>query len=219
VVCGIGILALSQVRRPRDLPLACLPLLLGAHQLIESLVWRGVDGTVSASTAHIALLAWAAIAFPLLPAFVPLAVLSAIWPQREIRRRILPLCAVGLVSSGFLAYGLITGPVSAVAEGHILTYGLEIPAGNLVIGGYLFSTLGAPLFSGNRDLREFGLVAALGAAVCVTAWQLAFASTWCAFAALISLMLVRWLWHERAEAEARPPGPDRQQSVEPLVRR
>ena len=93
------------------------------------------------------------------------------------------------------------------------------PAANSGIAGYLLSTLGAPLFSGNRDLREFGLVAAIGAAVCVTAWQLAFASTWCAFAALVSLMLVRWLWHERAEAEARPPGPDRQQSVEPLVRR
>ena len=204
VVCGIGILALGQVRRARDLPLACLPLLLGAHQLIESVVWRGADGTVSASTAHLAVLAWAAIAFPILPAFVPLAVLCAVWPHRAARRRLLPLCALGLASSAFLAYALAAGPVTAVADGHVLTYSVEIPAGYAVIAGYLISTLGAPLFSGNPDLRLFGLVAAVGAAVCVTVWQLAFASTWCAFAAVVSLMLVRWLWHERRTSTGPP---------------
>ena len=198
VVCGIGILTLGQARRARDVPLACLPLLLGAHQLIESVVWRGVNGTVSPSAAHTALLAWAAIAFPLLPAFVPLAVLCAIWPQRAARFRVLPLCAIGLASSAFLSYALIANPVGVVPMGHMLTYSLEIPAGYPVIGGYLLSTLGAPLLSGNRDLRLFGLAAALGAAVCVILWQLAFASTWCAFAALVSLMLLRWLRNERA---------------------
>jgi hypothetical protein len=202
VVGGIGVLALSQVRRPRNVPLACLPLLLGAHQLVESVVWRGLDGTVSATTAHAALLIWAAIAFPLLPAFVPLAVLSAIWPDRAARRRVLPLCALGLVSAGFLAYALAANPVGAVADGHVLTYSLEIPAGLPVIAGYLLSTLGAPLFSGNRDLRWFGLIAAVGAAVCVVVWQLAFASTWCAFAALVSLVLVHWLRRQRTD-----PGP------------
>jgi hypothetical protein len=192
IVSVIGVATMAQTRRPRDLPLACLPLLLGVHQLIEAVVWRGADGTVSPATAHVAVLAWTAIAFPLLPAYVPLAVLSAAWPQRAPRRRVLPLCAVGLATSGVLAYAMATGPVHAVAAGHVLSYNLPIPADNLAIAGYLLATLGTPLISGDRALRLFGLTAALGAAVCATVWQLAFASTWCAFAALTSLTLLRW---------------------------
>ena len=198
VVGGIGILALTRVRRLGELPLACLPLLLGAHQLIESVVWRGADGTASPGAAHLATLAWAAIAFPLLPALVPLAVLCAMWADRAARRRLLPFCVIGLVSSAVLVYAMATGPVTAVPMGHVLTYSIRIPVGLPVIGGYLVASIGAPVVSGNRPLRLFGLVAAVGAVVCVLAWQLAFASTWCAFAAVISLMVVYWLYQEHA---------------------
>ncbi|HEV2637266.1 MAG TPA: DUF6629 family protein [Actinocrinis sp.] len=206
VVGGVGILALSRVRRPRQVPLACLPLILGAHQLVESVVWRGADGTVSASAAHTAILIWAAIAFPLLPGYVPLAVLSAVWPDHAARRRLLPLCAIGLASSSALAYSMASGPVNAVPMGHVLTYSVQIPAGGVVIAGYLLAGLGAPMASGNRELRAFGVIGVVGAAVCVLAWHLAFASTWCAFAAVISVTLVYWLWRDRAADDARGIG-------------
>jgi len=196
-VGAIGAVVLVQVRRLRDLPMACLPLLLGAHQLIESVVWRGADGEASPGATHLAALLWTAIAFPLLPAFVPLAVLCAIWPQRAARRRVLPLCALGLASSGMLAYAMVSGPVSVVPMGHVLTYGLRIPADSLVISAYVAATLATPVISGDRDLCRFGLTAAVGAAVCITAWRLAFASTWCAFAALTSLALIPWVRRER----------------------
>jgi hypothetical protein len=198
VVGAIGVIVLVHVRRPRDLPLACLPLILGAHQLIESIVWRGAQGTVGPHSAHLAVLLWTAIAFPLLPAFVPLAVLCAIWPQRAARRRVLPLCALGLASSAMLAYAMATNPVYAVPMGHVLTYSLQIPAVNLVVAVYILSTLGAPLISGDRDLRLFGLTAAVGAAVCMVLWELAFASTWCAVAALTSLTLLQWVRRDQS---------------------
>lgn len=193
VVVAIGVVVFVHVRRFRDLPLACLPLVLGAHQLIESIVWRGANGTVSPHAAHLAILIWTAIAFPLLPAFVPLAVLAAVWPHRAARLRVLPLCALGLAASGMLAYAMATSPVSAVPVGHVLTYGLQIPAVDLVIAAYVIATLGAPLLSGDRDLRLFGLTAAVGAAACLVLWELAFASTWCAVAALTSLTLLQWV--------------------------
>jgi hypothetical protein len=203
VVGAIGVVVLVHVRRPRDLPLACLPLVLGAHQLIESIVWRGAQGTVSPHAAHLAVLLWTAIAFPLLPAYVPLAVLCAIWPQRSARRRVLPLCVLGLAASAILAYAMATNPVHAVPIGHVLTYSLQIPAVNLVVAGYILSTLGAPLISGDRDLRLFGLTAAVGAAVCMVLWELAFASTWCAVAALTSLTLLQWV--QRDQNPTTPP--------------
>jgi hypothetical protein len=208
VVGAIGIAALTQVRRPRQLPLACLPLLLGVHQLVESEVWRGADGMAAPGTAHTAVLIWAAIAFPLLPAFVPPAVLCAVWPDRRARRRLLPLCAIGLAVSAVLSYALAAGPVSADAKGRVLLYSVQIPFGAVVIAGYLLATLGAPMVSGNRELRLFGLVGATGALVCVLVWQLAFASTWCAFAAVVSLILVYWLHRDRAAQSDRDDGPD-----------
>jgi hypothetical protein len=61
--------------RPRDLPLAALPLLLGAHQVVESVVWRSGGGTGPAVTA------WAVIALPLLAVWVPAGVLLTATPR------------------------------------------------------------------------------------------------------------------------------------------
>lgn len=49
-----------RARRARDLPVAALPLLLGAHQLVEAAVWDSDGGRSPATTA------WAVIALPLL---------------------------------------------------------------------------------------------------------------------------------------------------------
>jgi hypothetical protein len=71
-IAAIGVVSVAGTRRARDLPLAALPLLLGAHQLIETVVWRGADGTVGPGAAHAATVLWAVIALPFLPAWVPL---------------------------------------------------------------------------------------------------------------------------------------------------
>lgn len=67
VLVPIGVLSLRQVREAREIPLAAVPLLLGVHQLVEAVVWAGVDGLVSARVAHLAALVYVVIALPLLP--------------------------------------------------------------------------------------------------------------------------------------------------------
>ncbi|HET6855660.1 MAG TPA: DUF6629 family protein, partial [Streptomyces sp.] len=64
-IAGVGAACVVRVRRVRDLPLAALPLLLGAHQMVEAVVWRSGGGTGPATTA------WAVIALPLLAVWVP----------------------------------------------------------------------------------------------------------------------------------------------------
>lgn len=41
---AVGAVCVARVRRPRDLPLAALPLLLGVHQLVEAAVWHAGGG-------------------------------------------------------------------------------------------------------------------------------------------------------------------------------
>ncbi|MFF1409237.1 DUF6629 family protein [Streptomyces sp. NPDC058289] len=184
VITAAGIACLARTRRARDLPVAALPLILGAHQLIEAAVWRSGGGCGPATTA------WAVIALPLLPVWVPLGVLLAAAPELRPRLR-LPVAA-GLATGAYLAYCLATRPVSAEVRGHALGYGVNVPWIPLALAGYLFATLGALLLSGDRRLRRLGSLLAAGALVCAALWRLEFASTWCAFAAAASALILVW---------------------------
>ncbi len=54
VVAVIGIDALRHVQFRRDLPIASLPLILGAHQLVETFVWWGLQGDVPTEVGRVA---------------------------------------------------------------------------------------------------------------------------------------------------------------------
>ncbi|MFE6494368.1 DUF6629 family protein [Streptomyces sp. NPDC057748] len=181
-IAAIGMVCVARVRRVRDLPLAALPLLLGAHQIIESVIWRSGGGTGPAT------LAWAVIALPVLPLWVPLGVLCAAPP--DARRRLLVPLAAGTATAVALAYGLATRPVTAEIRGHTLGYALDLPRSGLLVAGYLLATVGALLLAGDPLLRWLGAPAAVGAAVCAALWRLEFVSTWCAFAAVCSVTLL-----------------------------
>ena len=215
VVGALGVASFGRTvlaGRRRDLALATLPLLLGAHQVIESVVWSGWD---DGAVAGWAVTAWAVIAFPVLPAFVPLAV--ALAAGRGRRLRFVPFAAVGLAVSAVFAYALASGPVTAEAVGHTMRYGIHaLPVGSLVVAGYLFATLGALFVSPQPDIRLLGTVGTIGVLICGALWRYAFASTWCALAAVASLIIVRWSWRQsrragrgRGVAGAMAPAPHR----------
>ncbi|WP_327365710.1 DUF6629 family protein [Streptomyces sp. NBC_01217] len=183
-ITAVGVACVAQARRVRDLPLAALPLLLGAHQIIESVIWRSGGGTGPAT------IAWAVIALPLLPLWVPLGVLCAAPPHA--RRRLLVPLAAGVATAVALAHCLATRTVTAEIRGHTLGYVLGLPRSGLLVGGYLLATVGSLLLSGDRLLRRLGVLVAVGAAACAALWRLEFISTWCAFAAVCSVVLLGW---------------------------
>lgn len=183
-VGAIGVACVAGARRVRDLPLAALPLLLGAHQIVESVIWRAGGGTGAAATA------WAVIALPLLAVWVPLAVWCAA-PGRARRRLMVPVAA-GVVTAGVLAYALATRPVNAEIRGHTVGYGIDLPHAPLLVAGYFLATVGSLLLAGDRRLRSLGVLVAAGAAICVALWRTEFVSTWCAVAAVCSVVLLGW---------------------------
>lgn len=191
-VVALGVFGVAAERRPRSRLIAGLPILLGAHQLIESVVWRGTSGDISPHTAAIARVAWATIALPVLPVFVPLAVIVA--AGGRVAPRAWGLLGVGAVVSVVLARSLATSHVTAQPRGHVLDYGVGIPDLTVVVAGYLVATLGSLLVSDDRDIRILGLVLTVGAVICGALWLEEFASTWCAFAACASLLLLRRSW-------------------------
>lgn len=184
-VAAVGVACVARTQRGRDVPLAALPLLLGAHQIIESAVWASDGGTGPAT------LAWAVIALPLLTVWVPAGVLCA--APRRARRRLTLLLLAGAATAAVLAHALATGPVTAEIRGHRLGYVVDLPHAWLLVAGYLVATVGSLLLSGDRALLRLGSLVGVGALVCWALWRLEFVSTWCAVAAVSSVALFGWV--------------------------
>ncbi len=184
-IAAVGVVCVARTRQVRDLPLAALPLLLGAHQMTEAAVWASDGGTGPA------ILAWTVVALPLLALWVPVGVLCAA-PGRARRRLAVPL-ALGLATSAVLAHALAARPVRAEIRGHTVGYVVDLPHAELLVAGYLVATIGALLLTSDRGLRTLGVLTAVGALICWALWRLEFVSTWCAFAAVCSVVLLAWV--------------------------
>ncbi|MGW0838635.1 DUF6629 family protein [Streptomyces sp. NPDC002787] len=196
-VGAVGVACVALVRKGRDLPLAALPLLLGAHQIVESVIWSSGGGSGPATVA------WAVIALPLLAVWVPAGVWCAAPPYARTRLTV-PL-AVGVATAVLLAHGLATGPATAEIRGRTIGYTIDLSLPLVLVAGYLLATVGSLLLSGDRRLSLLGVLAAVGAVICWTLWRLEFISTWCAFAALCSVVLLGWV-RARPTASSGPSG-------------
>jgi hypothetical protein len=182
---GVGL-----ARDRRDVPLAALPVLLGAHQLIESHLWARSPGEGSVLRGP-AVIAWTLIAFVVLPLFVPAALLYA---ERARRRVQFVAAGIGVPVAAILGYALRTG-AHARDGGHVMNYGAGIPLLPLVLAGYLVATCLPFLTSPEPTMRELGVALSVGALAAVAVGVLAFASIWCAFAAVVSVLVVRRTVH------------------------
>ena len=109
VLAPIAVQSLREVRTPRELPFALLPTVFCVHQLIEAVVWLGVDGRVSESWQAAAALAYVLIALPLLPLLLPVSI--ALLEPRGARARVMPFVALGSIVSIVLAVAVLDGPV------------------------------------------------------------------------------------------------------------
>ena len=179
VVTAIGIDALRQVHQPSERALGALPVLLGAHLLVETLVWESLTGDVSAATGRRAMWVYLAIALLVVPVLVPLAV-RAVEPDADRRRTMTELALAGAALAIVYLVGMVQGPVDVVVDGHHLAYRLGMDHGGLLAGVYAIVACAPPMLSSDRRIALFG-VANL-AAVVVLAWlqSSALTSLWCA---------------------------------------
>ncbi|MEU1288788.1 DUF6629 family protein [Kitasatospora sp. NPDC005856] len=196
-VAGVACLVRAhRAGRPERLPLAALPLVLGVHQLIEAVVWLGADGGLPDGLAGAARTAWAVVALVLLPVLVPAAVWCATSGPR--RRTLAAITLLGAAVAVPLAVAVGSHPVAATVHGHTLGYAVGVPYPAFLLAGYVLVTVGSLLASGDRLLRLLGLLIGAGAIASALLWRLAFVSTWCALAALTSLLLLRWAGRRQA---------------------
>ena len=189
VISGAGVDALRHVRDRKDLPLASLPLIFGAHQLIETFAWWGLDGRVPEEVGTVALWAYLVIALGVLPLLVPVAVYF-VEPDPGRRRLMVPFGVVGIGVAVMLMAELISGPVDAEVACRYIDYNLSLGYGGQITAFYVAATCGPPLLSSNRRVVVFGLLNMAAVVAIAGLLSNGVISVWCAWAAVISVIIV-----------------------------
>ncbi len=189
VISGLGVDALRHVRDGREIPLAGLPLVFGAHQIIETFTWWGLDGRVPEGVGTVALWAYLVVAFGVLPLLVPGAV-YAIEPDPGRRRLMVPFGVLGAVVAAVLIARMVSGPVGAEVACRYIDYNVGFGYSGQIGVLYVVATCGPLLLSSRPSVVVVGLLNL--AAVVALALLLAngVISLWCAWAAVISLIIV-----------------------------
>lgn len=193
VVTAIGVDACRHLKgRSEYLFVAALPLLLGLHQLTETLVWWGLQGSIPAAVGEVAMWIYLFFAFVALPVLVPALVLR-LEPAGDRRRLLLGFLGLGtLVGLYLLVMMLRTHPTAEMSGLHI-SYSMGLEHGVVIGGFYVLATCGAMLASGLRHVMWFGLANLAAAAALVRLSADGFASLWCFYAALASGAIALYL--------------------------
>jgi len=186
VICAIGIDAVRHVRQRREfIALAWIPLLLGAHQFIEALVWLWLQGHVPRGIGHVALWGYLLIAFVVLPVCIPLTVI-ALEPTRRRKAMMVPFALIGAVIAVILFAAMVRGPIGVELASYHLSYSIRVPDGFLVVALYVVAVCGPLLMSGYRNVVIFGAVNLVAVIVIARLTISGFASVWCGWAAVTS---------------------------------
>ena len=188
VLGTIGVATLVKVKHRRAVLFAAMPLLFAVHQFIEGFVWLGLDNILPAHVAHDAGAAFVLYAQGLLPFLLPLSV-YLIEPTAQRQRRMLWFVLLGGSLMLYLLWGLTAYPLQVSAHSHSIVYFNSITTTKSVAVLYVIATCGALLFSGFRDLVVLGIANIIGLVVVMLVMSYAFTSIWCAYAAVISVLI------------------------------
>ncbi len=191
----VGVATLREVRHPRELPFASLPLLFAVHQLLEATVWAGAQGDVTAEVQRLATMAYLVFALPVLPTLVPLAVL--LLEPRGARRRVAPFVGLGAVVTYALASALATGPVGVTARPNALLYETGLRHGLIWAVLYVVAVIGPSLLSRYPTIVAFGIANLVGLTVVALVYVEAFVSLWCVYAAVTSVLVLLHMLRRR----------------------
>jgi hypothetical protein len=202
VVLGtVGVATLREVKDRRELLLAAMPSLFALHEFIEGFVWLGLDGTVSQQLGHNAGAAYMLYAQGMLPFLLPLGVFL-IEPTKRQRRRILGFVILGGLLALYLTWGLIAYPLTISMQAHSILYVNLITNTTLVAALYVIATCGSLFFSGFRPLVRLAGANLAGLLVVMMVKRYAFTSVWCAYAAVVSVIIYFFFRLSRARRPA-----------------
>ena len=198
LLLGLGALTLKSARRPRELPLAAIPLLFAIQQLSEGVIWltfRYEAPLLNAVMTHV----YSFFSHVLWPIYVPVAV-WLIEPPGQRRRALAVFIATGLAVGAYLLYFLVAFPVVSRPTGQHIEYVSPHFLAATTMTLYLLSTTVSPILSTHAMVKVFGVLALLSFAAAYYFYATWFISVWCLFAAILSVTVYLHLVWRRAKS-------------------
>lgn len=136
-----------------------------------------------------------------MPLLIPLSV-WLIEPDWLRRRWITPFLVLGAALTAYQLWALLSFDTQIYLRGHSVVYSNSATSHWWIALPYVIATCGALFFSGYRYIVTLGALNLAGVVTVLYFKQYAFTSVWCAYAALISV-LIYGHFHRRRAAEAR----------------
>jgi len=176
---------------------ASMPLLFALHQFTEGFVWMGLNGTLSQAVAHSAAAAYVLYAQGLLPFLLPLGVML-LEPTRFKQRQMLGFVVLGGVLMLYMLWGLIAYPLEISIQQHSVVYYNVITTTTFIAMLYVLATCGSLFFSGFSELVVLAWANLIGLLIVMMVKRYAFTSIWCAYAAVVSVVIYVFFRRSRA---------------------
>jgi hypothetical protein len=193
ILATVGIATLTRVKHRRELLFASLPALFAIHQFIEGFVWLGLDGMMSPKVTHNMGAAFMLYAQGLLPFLLPLSVLL-FEPNGKSRQRMVPFLVLGSLTTLFILWALTAYPTEVFVRGNSIVY-INQATNNITVAiFYVIATCGSLLFSKVKDMVIFGLANLVILLAVMAFKRYAFTSLWCAYAAVVSVIILAYFW-------------------------
>lgn len=183
---SFGVATVKIVKKRSEIPFALIPLLFGAQQLVEGMLWLSFKYD-AASLNMLMTYLFTLFSHVLWPMYVPFSIgliETVVW-----RKKVLwGFQFVGVALSTYLLYSIINFPViSEISENmvYVLPYVREHPAMDL----YLAATCIAPFFSSHNFVRLFGVLTFVLFLAALWFYTVALFSVWCFFSAILSVVI------------------------------
>ncbi len=186
---GPGYYAIKRTESRGMLAFACTPVLLSFHQIAEGFLWLSLKNPDFASWYKPALYVYSFISQPIWPIWVPFV----IWLMETNKRRKKILhyfFLLGVASSLYMLYCLVTYDISAIAENGHIRYSRDFPYFNIMRPVIFIAIAVTPFLS---TLRYTKLLAGAMMASLVLSYLFFtnyLISVWCFFAAILSLLII-----------------------------
>lgn len=185
VLLTAGTVAVIKARKTSVRYFAAIPLLFGIQQGIEGFQWL-VEKPSPISTAlgygflFFAFLVW--------PFYIPFSVMMM--EENKKRRRLLQaMTGIGTLGSAHLLYAYLNSPLEICVVNHSIDYNIAIPLFTLGISFYL-AGVSMSLLSTRWRAKLLGVTTAVAFFLSLIAYEYAFASVWCFFSAILSVVVL-----------------------------
>jgi hypothetical protein len=192
-IAGASLLAaggftMKKAQRKAELPFAAIPLLFGAQQLIEGVIW--LTFRFDAPLLNPAMtFAYSLFSHVLWPLYVPFAALL-LEPVRWRRKFLAAFLAAGAAAGLYLLVNMFLFPIASRPVGGHIEYASPHFYIAPVMAGYLAGTCISMLFSSHKLVNVFGAAALLSFGLAYAIYRQWFISVWCFFAAVLSVIVL-----------------------------